>query len=354
MTIYEQMLSKYGSNSMISERNAAYEVMQQITLAGLYKGGFFKEAAFYGGTCLRIFHGLQRFSEDMDFSLLRHDENFNFEKYFPAIIQQFEIAGRNVEITKKNKQSFGKVESAFLKDNTDVYDVTFQTEKSMKIKIEVDINPPMGFRTEQKLLLQPTSFLTQCYRPEDLFAGKMHALVYRGWKNRVKGRDWYDFAWYVKNNIRLNFEHLRERIRDFNGEDITLDDFKKKLEDKLMSTDIDLVKADVRNFLIDKDELEIWSNDYFLQLAGMMKIEGAITNVTVYPNNTDSKYFIRCSIDDNQQSAQVLNSDDAKIWAELKETGNINAMENFKQTMAEKYYKSEIDMTNNRSKGMGR
>ena len=342
MTIYEQMLSKYESNSMISERNAAYEVMQQITLAGLYKGGFFKEAAFYGGTCLRIFHGLQRFSEDMDFSLLKSDENFNFEKYFPAIIQQFEIAGRNVEITKKNKQSFGKVESAFLKDNTNVYDVSFQTEKSMKIKIEVDTNPPLGFKTEQKLLLQPTSFMTQCYRPQDLFAGKMHALVYRGWKNRVKGRDWYDFAWYVKNDIRLNFEHLKERIKDFNGEDISLKDFKNKLKDKFKNTDIEMVKADVRNFLIDKDELDIWSNDYFIQLADMMKIEGCISNIIVYSNNTDSKYYIRCKIDDNQQSAQTLNAEDARIWTELKETGNINAMENLKQSLAEKYYKTEI------------
>lgn len=105
---------------------------------------------------------------------------------------------------EKDKKNFGKVESAFLKDNTDVYDVTFQTEKSIKIKIEVDTCPPLNFKTEQKLLLQPHSFMTRCFTLPDLFAGKMHALVYRAWKNRVKGRDWYDFEWYVRHNIPLD------------------------------------------------------------------------------------------------------------------------------------------------------
>ena len=124
----------------------------------------------------------------MDFSLLTQDDKFDFTKYFPAIVDAFTMVGREVEIKKKDKRNFGKVESAFLKDNTDVYDVTFQTEKSIKIKIEVDTCPPLNFKTEQKLLLQPYSFMTRCFTLPDLFAGKMHALVYRAWKNRVKGR----------------------------------------------------------------------------------------------------------------------------------------------------------------------
>ena len=136
----------------------------------------------------------------MDFSLLTPNDKFDFTKYFQPIIDEFAIVGREVEIKKKDKKSFGKVESAFLKDNTDVYDVSFQTDKSIKIKIEVDTQPPLNFGTEQKLLLQPHSFMTRCFTLPDLFAGKMHALVYRGWKNRVKGRDWYDFEWYVRHN----------------------------------------------------------------------------------------------------------------------------------------------------------
>ena len=164
--IFDNMLSRYDLTTEQYKRNAIFEVNQQMILAGLYAGGFFESAAFYGGTCLRIFHGLQRFSEDMDFSLLTQDDKFDFTKYFPAIIDAFAMVGREVEIKKKDKKNFGKVESAFLKDNTDVYDVTFQTEKSIKIKIEVDTCPPLNFKTEQKLLLQPYSFMTRCGRTE--------------------------------------------------------------------------------------------------------------------------------------------------------------------------------------------
>ena len=270
--IFDNMLSRYELTTEQQKRNAIFEVNQQIILAGLYAGGFFESAAFYGGTCLRIFHGLQRFSEDMDFSLLAPDENFDFSKYFQPIVDAFALVGREVEITKKDKKSFGKVESAFLKDNTDVYDVTFQTEKSIKIKIEVDTNPPLNFTTEQKLLLQPHSFMTRCFTLPDLFAGKMHALVYRAWKNRVKGRDWYDFEWYVRNGVALDFAHLAERCRQFNGEDITPETFKAKLIERLSTADIKQVKEDVLPFVRNPKELDIWSNDYFVQLAEMVKM----------------------------------------------------------------------------------
>ncbi len=271
--IFDNMLSRYDLTTEQQKRNAIFEVNQQIILAGLYAGGFFESAAFYGGTCLRIFHGLQRFSEDMDFSLLAPNEDFDFSKYFQPIVDAFALVGREVEITKKDKKSFGKVESAFLKDNTDVYDVTFQTEKSIKIKIEVDTCPPLNFTTEQKLLLQPHSFMTRCFTLPDLFAGKMHALVYRAWKNRVKGRDWYDFEWYVRNGVALDFAHLAERCKQFNGEDITPESFKARLIERLSTADIKQVKEDVLPFVRNPKEIDIWSNDYFVQLAEMVRVE---------------------------------------------------------------------------------
>ncbi len=269
--MYDNMLSRYDLSTKQQKQNAIFEVNQQIILAGLYAGSFFDVAAFYGGTCLRIFHGLQRFSEDMDFSLLAHDQEFDFSKYFQPIIDTFALVGREVEIKKKDKQTFGKVESAFLKDNTDVYDITFQTEKSIKIKIEVDTYPPLNFTTEQRLLIQPHSFMTRCFTLPDLFAGKMHALVYRGWKNRIKGRDWYDFEWYVRNNVALDFAHLAERCKQFNGEDITINSFKNQLKERLSTSDINQVKADVLPFVHNPRELDIWSNDYFLQIADMVR-----------------------------------------------------------------------------------
>lgn len=271
--IFNQMLSGYDITTELQKRNAIFEVNQQVILAGLYNGGFFNEAAFYGGTCLRIFHGLQRFSEDMDFSLLAPNENFDFTQYFQPIIDQFALVGREVEIRKKDKKNFGKVESAFLKDNTDVYDITFQTEKSVKIKIEVDTQPPLKFKTEQKLLLLPQSFMTRCFTLPTLFAGKMHALVYRAWKNRVKGRDWYDFEWYVRHNIPLDFTHLSERALQFNQEELDKETFLQKLNERLATADINQVKADVFPFVRNPKELDIWSNDYFLQLAKMIRFE---------------------------------------------------------------------------------
>lgn len=271
--VYDSMLSGYDISTEQRRRNAIFEVNQQVILAGLHNGGFFDVATFYGGTCLRIFHGLQRFSEDMDFSLLTCDKDFDFTKYFQSIIDEFAIVGREVEITKKNKSNFGKVESAFLKDTTDVYDVLFQTDKSIKIKIEVDTQPPLKFRTEQKLLLQPHSFMTRCFMLPDLFAGKMHALVYRAWKNRVKGRDWYDFEWYVRHNVPLGFTHLKERALQFNNEVLDKESFILQLKEKLASVNMNQVKTDVLPFVKNPRELDMWTNDYFVQLADMINME---------------------------------------------------------------------------------
>lgn len=271
--IYDNMLTAYDLSTEQHKRNAIFEVNQQVILAGLYNGGFFNVAAFYGDTCLRIFHGLQCFSEDMDFSLLTPNDKFDFTKYFQPIIDEFSIVGRKVEIKKKDIKNFSKVESAFLKDNTDVYDISFQTDKSIKIKIEVDTQPPLNFKTEHKLLLQPHSFMTRCLVLPDLFAGKMHALVYRTWKNRVKGRDWYDFEWYVRHNVPLGFTHLAERALQFNNEVIEHETFIMQLKDILSSTNINQVKNDVLPFVKNPKELDIWSNDYFVQLVDMMKFE---------------------------------------------------------------------------------
>ncbi|HZK03085.1 MAG TPA: nucleotidyl transferase AbiEii/AbiGii toxin family protein [Bacteroidaceae bacterium] len=273
MTIFDQMLARYEIKTVEQKRNATYEVMQEIALAGLYRGGFFDKAAFYGGTCLRIFHGLPRFSEDMDFSLLDKNVAFDLENYFPAVIEEFKAAGRDVLITRKEKKVQTRVESAFLKDNTELYDLSFKTEKDVKIKIEVDTEPPLGFSTEQKLSLMPFSFMTQCFTLPDLYAGKMHALIFRSYKNRVKGRDWYDFEWYVRHDVPLDLSYFLMRTKEFNDMDISKEQFVVMLKDKLGSTDIAMVKRDVMPFVQNSKELEIWSNDYFLQLADRIKYQ---------------------------------------------------------------------------------
>jgi len=267
MTIYDKMVAEYSEKHRTATPNVEQEVMQRIALAGLHRGGFFQHAAFYGGTCLRLFHNLPRYSEDMDFSMVEKRNDIHIENYFPDIINEFRMAGHEVTIVKKDKKIFGRVESEFLKENTEAYDIKFQTKKTVKVKIELDTDPPLGFETEQLTMQLPYSFMTRCITLPDLYAGKMHALVYRAWQRRVKGRDWYDFEWYVRWSVPLNFAHLQERIREFTGEEISKDTFMNMLREKLATTDIELVKQDVTGFVDDPHELDIWSNDYFLQLA---------------------------------------------------------------------------------------
>lgn len=267
MTIYDQMVAAYAEQRGTATPNVEQEVMQRIALAGLHRGGFFQHAAFYGGTCLRLFHNLPRYSEDMDFSLIEKRDDIHIENYFPAIIEEFRLSGHEVDIVKKDKKIFGRVESAFLKENTEAYDIKFQTKKTVKVKIELDTDPPLAFDTEQLALQQPYSFMTRCFTLPDLYAGKMHALVYRAWQRRVKGRDWYDFEWYVRWNVPLDFTHLQERIREFSGEEASKESFMSQLREKLSTTDIERVKEDVIGFVDHPHELDIWSNDYFLQLA---------------------------------------------------------------------------------------
>ena len=186
MKVIEQMLARYPARD---RHHAMREVMQEIALAGLQRGGFFDKAAFYGGTCLRIFHDLPRFSEDLDFSLLEADEKFALQPYFAALRAEFSAFGFEVEIVARNKAVKSAVVSAFLKQGTSIYEVRVASQRVLKIKFEVDTDPPGGFATEERLLLQPYSFYVKCYALPDLFAGKLHAVLFRRWKNRVKVRD---------------------------------------------------------------------------------------------------------------------------------------------------------------------
>lgn len=275
MTTYESMLAAYRNDSgSTATKNAEQEVCQKIALAGLHRGGFFDHAAFYGGTCLRMFYGLPRFSEDMDFSLTQKRDDIHLENYFDAIREEFNLAGFDITITKKEKKAFGKVESAFLKENTEAYDIKFQTKKTVKVKIELDTDPPLLFNTEQKLLMQPYSFMVRCFTLPDLYAGKMHALVYRAWQRRVKGRDWFDFEWYVRNGVPLSFRHLQERIREFNGAIVSPEEFMDQLRKKIVETDIENVKQDVIPYIVPNQQrdLDIWSNEYFLMLVDKIVI----------------------------------------------------------------------------------
>lgn len=270
MEVIEQMLAKYPRRTDVEITHAMREVMQEVALAGLYRGGFFDKATFYGGTCLRIFYGLPRFSEDLDFSLLAPDPAFSFAPYFKTLKSEFAALGFEVEVSEKRKTAATDITSAFLKKTSSVYDLTVQGSRALKIKFEVDTDPPLGFSTEQKLLLQPFSFYTQCFALPDLFAGKVHALLFRQWKQRVKGRDWFDFEWYVKRGTPLNLAHLAMRARQsghWQGETLSLDELKRLLRERIDTLDVDSARNDVVRFLQNPTDTAIWSRDYFAALA---------------------------------------------------------------------------------------
>jgi len=275
----ESMLDKYSINDSEDFHRAIREIMQEIALAGLYRSGFFEKAAFYGGTALRIFHGMDRFSEDLDFSLLTDNNDFLLDSYFAAIVKEFSALGVEVHIETKYKTKKTAIQSAFLKSNTHVHDLTLQgvelkrwtTSNPVKIRFEVDTKPPGNFDTEELLLLQPFSFYVKCFRLPDLFAGKLHALLFRGWKNRVKGRDWYDFEWYVRHAHPVSLKHFLARAQQtgaFDGvETLTIETLHQALHKRVDDVDFDQAKADVKPFLSNVDALDIWSDDYFHQLV---------------------------------------------------------------------------------------
>lgn len=265
--------------------SALREIMQEIALAGLSRTDFFKKAAFYGGTALRIFYGLDRYSEDLDFSLLSVDKKFSLEPYFQAIQNEFNGMGMNVSLGTKSKIHKTPIESAFLKSETlwkelvleDVVEqLGIKSNKNIRIKIEVDRNPPMHFQTEEKLSLRPFSFYVKCFDLPSLFAGKMHALLFRKWQDRVKGRDWFDMEWYIRKGVSLNLAHFLQRAQDssdWQESTISKEQFLALLRDKIQNTSIDKVKADVRPFVRNINQLEIWSPQYFQDLVSLLKME---------------------------------------------------------------------------------
>lgn len=273
-SIFDQIVEEFGAKTDVEHLNAVHEVMQQFALAGLARGGFFEKAAFYGGTALHLFYGLPRFSEDMDFSLLKEDETFNFEVYFDAIRNEFSLAGKDVSVELKHKAIHPTaIESAFLKETSAVFDLGFTTKKQVKVKLEIDIKPPLKFVTEEKLLLQPSSCWVKVFTLDCLLAGKVHAALFRAWRNRVKGRDWYDLEWYIRNGVACNLRHLAERTKatshesDLSSSEAVIEAFRSRID----SIDFELAKSDVRPFLKDVSSLNIWSREYFKALVGQMK-----------------------------------------------------------------------------------
>ena len=283
--VIEQMLMRYEIKNTNDEINALKEIIQEIILSGLSRGGFFNEAAFYGGTALRIFYKLDRFSEDLDFALVTPNKEFDLTKYFNYIENELKACGLNLEINSKEKSIDSNITSAFVKGNTIEHILKFFPNeenhkysymvKDIKIKFEVDINPPSGANYEDRYKLLPNPHQIKLYDKESLFAGKIHAIRCRNWKTRVKGRDLYDYIFFLTNDIAVNIELIKNKLIESNyikKEDVfDINILKELLINKFKKIDYSEAKDDVMPFIKKMDSLNMWNKEFFIGITENLK-----------------------------------------------------------------------------------
>lgn len=282
-TILEQMIEAYQPKNNEEKRNVIKEVMQEITLCALSKAGFFDVAAFYGGTALRIFYGLDRFSEDLDFSLMTKNKDFDLSTYVPSLKRIVQSFGLNVDVEIKHKTSDSAIQSAFLKGDTIEQfllfypnDLVTGINKNEKVKIKFEIDTmPAGLATyETKYRLLPLPYSIKLYDEASLFSGKIHAVICRSWKSRVKGRDLYDYVFYLTRNTKFNLDHLREKLIEshyLSQEDrVDVNFVKALLIARFNEIDFNDAKKDVLPFIKDTSILDIWSKEFFIAITSKL------------------------------------------------------------------------------------
>jgi hypothetical protein len=281
----QTLIDRYQPVTSQDWENALREIVQELALLGLWRSKFFEHAAFYGDTALRIFHGLPRFSEDMDFSLLRPDADFHLAPYLEAIRAELSALGFTFEVDRKAKQAVTAIDSAFIKGSTRInlleigappgLSARFTPTQRLKIKLEVDTDPPAGAHDEVRTRLIPIPFQTRLYKLPSLFAGKLHAILCRNWKTRVKGRDFFDFIWYLGKGVPCHLAHLQSRMEQTGhwtaGTPLDETALKQRLTQRFNEVDFDQARDDVRPFVRDADALALWSRDFFLSLVDQVK-----------------------------------------------------------------------------------
>lgn len=283
--IIEQMLAKYDIKNTNDEINALKEVIQEIVLSGLSRGNFFNDVAFYGGTALRIFYNLDRFSEDLDFALIKPNKDFDLSKYFTYVSKELKAYGINLEINIKQKNIDSNITSAFLKGNTLEHILKFFPSeeknrynnllKDIKIKFEVDINPPLGATYENKYKLLPSPHQIKLYDKESLMAGKIHAILCRGWKNRTKGRDLYDYVFFLANDTKVNLELLKNKLIESGytniNDNFNINNVKELLINKFNEINYSDAIEDVKPFIKNVEGLKVWNKDFFCKITNNLK-----------------------------------------------------------------------------------
>jgi predicted nucleotidyltransferase component of viral defense system len=271
--VVKERFRSYRAKTPDQEKDALREIIQEIALLGLWRGKFFEHAAFYGGTALRILYGLDRFSEDLDFTLLAPAPGFRISSYCQAVREELTAYGFLVDVEPKDKQSATAVESAFIKADTTVHLIKVGSNaratrgERLKVKFETDVDPASGFGTEVKQLFWPQPFSVMTCDLPSLFAGKLHATFCRDRVRNVKGRDFYDLLWYVGRGVTPNYTYLERKLAQSghwpSDTPFTADAFKAWAKARLETLDIAAAKADVERFLPNPRVLDGWSQESF-------------------------------------------------------------------------------------------
>lgn len=280
--LFEENLEKNQG----SAHRALAETIQAVALLGLSRSDFFTHAAFYGGTALRFLYNLDRFSEDLDFSLLKPADDFKLSPYLESLQEEMKAFGFSVDIEDRPKNVQTPIESAFIKADTRMHIIKAGAPRAVaerihknsvcKVKLEIDTDPPPGAEYEVKYVDDPVPFSVRVFSGPALFAGKMDAVLLRGWKNRIKGRDWYDFAFLVRRKVPLLLPHLEARLRQrgvyAHEEPLSADQCREMIAARIASVDFDLAKTDVAPFISDPRDLDVWSREYFQHVLGKLRV----------------------------------------------------------------------------------
>ena len=275
------MLDRYQPQTLADHENALKEIVQELALLGLWRAKFFEHAAFYGGTALRMFHSLPRFSEDIDFSLLQPDRGFDTAPCLEAVRKELAAFGFSFSVERRAKRVSTAIESAFIKGGTRINLARIGTPdylrarlpdlQQLRIRIELDTDPPPLAQYEVLTLLTPIPFQVRLFDLPCLFAGKLHAILCRNGKSRVKGRDFYDFVWYLGRQVPCNVRHLQARMTQTGHwqreRKLGIPQLRRLLRQRFGQVDFDQAKRDVRPFIRDDAELELWDTTFFQSLV---------------------------------------------------------------------------------------
>ena len=278
LSTIEELINSYNPKNPNEMKLALREVVQSIVLIGLSRANFFAKASFYGGTALRIFYGLNRFSEDLDFTLNEVNESFTLKPYIKSIKEVALSYGFNINVEIKSKKINTPIESAFAKLNTYMTFISakldgkltkhIHKDELIKVKFGVDCNPSISFNIENKWITYPEIASINVLDLESLFAGKIHAILCRNYKNNVKGRDFYDFIFFINKGVKPNMVYLKDKLVASKvikeDDDFSMDVLKKLLLNRFNQVDFSKIEQDAKNFTIHSEDLSLYCKELFI------------------------------------------------------------------------------------------